>query len=101
MKQKFYLAPSKIHGKGTFAKTNLKDQEPIDVGIEFLLGWFPDVTSHFGSWINHSYQPNTYLCYRNNAWYVMAKRGIRKDEELTIDYRRTPWYIEGPKSYYR
>jgi len=97
---RFYISSSKIHGKGVHAAKNLSKNEDIDVGIDFYGGVIPYVTEDFGSWINHGYKPNSYLRYKNGKWYVTASTSIPADQEILLDYRKTPWYIEGPKSHY-
>ena len=97
----YYKAKSKIHGTGIFAKKNISKNEPIDVAIEFVLYCIPNVTGHFGAWINHSYSPNTRLKYHDDAWWIFSDKNIRVGEELTVDYRKTPWYIEGPLPHYQ
>jgi SET domain-containing protein len=98
---KYYKAKSKIHGTGVFVKRNIRKNEPIGVGIEFILNCIPNVTEHFGVWINHSYTPNTRLKYFNDEWWIFSNKNIRPGTELTVDYRKTPWYIEGPMPHYR
>lgn len=99
MNIKYHISPSKIHGKGVHALRNISKNEYIDVGIDFYYG-IPFVTEHFGSWINHSYRPNAHLKYKNNKWYVTASKNIPKTQEISVDYRDTPWYIQGPLPHY-
>jgi SET domain-containing protein len=49
-----------------------------------------------GIWINHSYNPNTVLKWRNNAWHIVANKKINPGEEITNNYSNAPWYIDGP-----
>lgn len=79
---KFHVAPSKIQGRGAHASKNISKNEDIDVGIDFYAGLIPYVTHHFGSWINHSYKPNSYLRYKNGKWYVAASMNIPKNQEI-------------------
>ena len=89
----YYLSDSKIHGKGVFAAKDYIKDELIDVGIRGLF-----ITNGFGTMINHSYNPNTYL-HRNGINYnVHALTNIKKDDELTLNYNNTPWFIDGPRS---
>lgn len=98
----YYIDKSSIHGNGIFVNKDLNKNKPIDVGIDFgILGMIPYVTPSFGSLINHSYQPNTYLKWKNKKWYVVASRNIKKGEEITLDYNNTPWYIKGPEPNYK
>ena len=94
----FYLDNSSIHGTGTFAKKKIDIGTVIDVGIDFdpITGLIPYVTPHFGSYINHSWNPNAHLEWINNKWYLVSSNTIPRSAEITMDYRITPWYILGP-----
>jgi hypothetical protein len=114
--QKYYIGDSQIHGKGVLATRNLRKNEVIDMGIGFAMYFIPYVTPYFGSFINHSYTPNAYLWYydgyTNNTrqsydpavnevgWYVRTLRPIQENEEITVNYNHTPWYIEGALPHY-
>ena len=97
---KFYYKPlpdfidvrkSNIEGLGLFAKEDI--EEGIDLGMSHLKvpiiqGY---VRTAIGSFLNHSKQNNCYLeqqldwdDYR--AYNVITARGIKKGEELTLDY---------------
>ena len=100
--RKYYKARSKIHGRGVFAKTLLHKNQSIDIGIDYYFwGLIPYVTPHFGSCINHSYRPNSYLKYRRGKWYVIVSKSIPKDTEITLNYGKTPWYIKGPEAHFK
>jgi len=36
--------------------------------------------------LNHSCDPNAYVCYEPDACYVVARRAIAEGEEITVDY---------------
>lgn len=97
----YYIKDSPIHGKGIFLNKDISRKTPIDVGIDFYFGWIPYITPKFGSLINHSYNPNCYLKWLNKKWYVCAIRPIKKHEEITLDYNRTPIYVRGPEPHYK
>ncbi len=100
----YIIGDSKIHGKGIIAVKDFEPGEKIDKGIVFH--WYldlipiPYVTNHFGKWINHSYNPSACLRWDGVDWFVVAAKRINKKEEITVNYSHTPWYIEGPRSYY-
>ena len=101
-KSNFKTAPSKIHGNGVFTNKPIQKKHLIGIGIYY---WFaiPTITEDFGKWINHSYTPNSIVHYheKNNRYYIVAIRDIDLDEEITIDYNDTPWFIMGPESHYK
>jgi len=99
--KKFYIGISEIHGSGVIATHKILKEESIGEGIIFALIFFPIVTYDLGVWINHSYKPNASLQWINNAWHIVANEKINPDEEITINYSDTPWYIEGPWYYYK
>ena len=65
--------------------------------------FIPYITSDLGQWLNHSYNPNSIVHYneKNNKYYIVAIKDINKDEEITINYNSTPWFIEKAKSDYK
>lgn len=97
----WHIGPSKIHGQGVIASRSLAPGSLVGVGIGYRMGLFPSVTSDFGAWINHSYHPSACLMFLNGLHWVVANKAIEPGEEITVDYRRTPWYIKGPESHYK
>lgn len=102
MNNKTYLKKSDIHGMGIFAKHNINKNSRIGVAINYYLGIIPHITPEFGTMINHSYTPNSRLKYNDNkqVYQLVANVNIPKDAEITLDYRKTPWYIMGPETHY-
>jgi|SRR5579871_6305106 len=115
MNKKYYIDDSKIHGKGVMAAKNLSKDEIVDLGIGFNTFSLPYVTPEFGSFINHSYTPTTYLWYydgidninktdqhdiKDSGWYVRAIRNLKPGQEITLNYNNTPWYIEKALPHY-
>ena len=37
----------------------------------------------------------------NNKYYIVALRDIKVNEELTIDYNHTPWFIRKPDLHFK
>lgn len=93
---RYYLAPSKIHGLGVFANRKFKEGEVIDLGIQNIFGLIPSPTPKFGSYINHQLNCNTVLKPCPHGYYVVASKEIRPHVEITIDYNNTPWFISKP-----
>lgn len=94
--KKYYIGPSKIHGKGVIANKFIPSAEIIDIAIHHHFYLYPEITSNFGSMINHSYQANSYLHKEKDKYYVVASRPIRRHEEITVNYHHTPWFISKP-----
>ena len=95
----YYIGRSNIEGFGVISNYEFQSNQIIDIGIDYL--WFiPIITPHFGSYINHSYTPNAHLVYLKGKYCVVASVPIRKNEEISLDYRMTPWFVEGPKYWY-
>lgn len=97
----YYIGKSTIHGKGIFAATDLAAESDVGLGIIFQYGFIPHVTAEPGSMINHSYEPNTDLLYKDDGWHIYTTKAVKKDTELTLDYNYTPWYIQGPLPHYK
>ena len=89
-----YVAPSRIHGSGLFARIPIKGGEVIG----YLQGRPSKVDGDYVLWIsetqgievlcdlryiNHSEKPNA--CYYDDL-SVVALRDIAPDEEITHDY---------------
>ena len=96
-KLNFYINTSNIHGNGIFANDNFKQKKLIGVLMHFVF-FIPVITEELGRWVNHSYTPNCVMYYHkeNNKYYIVALRDIKVNEELTIDYNDTPWFIRKP-----
>jgi hypothetical protein len=94
------VGPSPIHGQGVFLRREVLAGTLIGVGIKFFLGIFPHITSDLGAWINHSNSPSTSLLLFDGNYWIVANRALAADEELTLHYRKTPWYIAGPEAHY-
>ena len=97
---KWYVGKSTIEGKGAFTTQSIRKGEAIDVGIDYFM--FVPYVTEFGSWINHSNHPNAILLFdeNNDVYYIKAKYNLPVNTEITIDYRETPNFIEGPMDWY-
>lgn len=102
---------SKIHGKGVFAKSNLKKGEVIleidgscvvkDISKltehqkQFQCDWLGDkvvLMQPPERYINHSCDPNSYVKTINSIRTLLAMRNIKKGEEITYDYVVNGYY---------
>jgi hypothetical protein len=105
------IRPSTIHGDGLFATNNIIANSILGVLDGQLVPWDEQFSTAFEwnaisesqllirplrtkySYINHSRSPNLQLEY--HPLRVTALKGIKADEELTLDYRKEPL----PKTY--
>ena len=101
---KIYVGKSKLHGKGIFAKRNIKKGETIFVvegkKVKFLISdekkakvaglnwvgygkntWINPIRSSVR--LNHSCDPNAFVRGRKK---IAARKNIKKGEEVLIDY---------------
>jgi len=94
-KDNFKIGKSTIHGNGVFANKHIERKHLIGVAIYFI-AVMPIITDDFGKWINHSYKPNSQLYYneKKNKYYIVTLKDINKNEEITINYNHTPWFIK-------
>jgi SET domain-containing protein len=61
------------------------------------------ITKEYGKYINHCLNSNTNLVKPNNSniFWMVASKDIKKGDEITADYNKTPYYISKPKPYYK
>lgn len=112
--RKTEINKSKIHGRGVFAKCNIKKGEVIEEcpvlktnwintdnpkGIrDYVFGWIDCrhrcvIPLGYGALCNHSYYPNSECAddVKRNLIIFTAKRKIKKGEEILIQYEETYW----------
>lgn len=97
----FEVKDSNIHGVGIFAKKKINKNTKIDIGIKYYCYLFPCITKDFGSLINHSFKPNCTLEMYENNYFVTSNKVINNNEEITLNYNRTPWFIANAKDNYK
>lgn len=80
--------------KGVYTDKVFKKGENIWVGMNYYIRCIPHITE-FGLMIKHSPQPTTKLVYspKDKVYYVQAKRDLKKNEEITLNYKKTPWFV--------
>jgi hypothetical protein len=95
------VGPSRIHGNGVILQRAVRPGAMIGVGIGYRWGgWLPSITSDFGAWINHSDTPSASLLKLNGNHWVVANRALAPGDEITLDYRRTPWFVRRPEPHF-
>jgi SET domain-containing protein len=97
---KFVISKSKIHGLGVIASQRIKKNEIIGPGIEYIFFVIPNITSHLGKWVNHSYSPTARLVFLEPAYQVVANRDLNIGEEITVNYNTCPWFIKKAQPHY-
>lgn len=97
MSKLFYIADSKIHGKGVFCREWL-----IPGNILFLAFSNRDGVlsiTELGAKVNHSNNPNTEVFEKTKGeWYLYTLKPIFPGTELTANYSNTPIFIARPKT---
>ena len=88
-----YHSNSEINGIGVFTPVGIEEGEFIGASHVFYKGfWY--MTAH-GNY-NHSENPNCVIEVDENVLVMVAKRDIKRGEELTADYREQKC-LEQPK----
>lgn len=92
----FYIAKSKINGNGIFAKKDIPPNTKILLSIDrskkFYYGGLTGVTIY----VNHCWNPNSEFIKEGQKYWIISNQWIKKDTEITFDYRNTPSYIRKP-----
>lgn len=101
MNCKYKISKSSIQGKGVICTNTIHKHELIDQAIYFKYKLYPIITEYIGKWVNHSYKPNCHLIKLNDGnYYFKALKTIKKNQEMTLNYNHTPWFIMGPMPWY-
>jgi SET domain-containing protein len=88
----YRIDKSNINGQGVIATEKINKDEIVDVAIYFYY-FFPVITEHIGKYVNHQKDNNCELHYENKRYFFKTCKDIYPEEELTMDYNKTPWYI--------
>lgn len=72
----------------------IKDIEPEGDVVEVWDGWVE--TPLLGRYLNHSQDPNTFTILKGKYVYIYTKRGIRANEEITVNYLEVAELINLP-----
>ena len=93
---KFDVKDSKIHGKGNFAKKDVKKGELIGE----MVGDAGKDPAKTGSWTtlskntNHQDNNNAVLKQDGDNYNLYAEKDIRNGDEITMDYKNTPSWVD-------
>jgi len=103
MTPSYEVRDSSVHGKGIFAAADIKTGDIIGSPLKVNYFVFIDISPDLGKWINHSWYPNAQLVKQEhqNVWDLVALSPIKKKDEITMDYRDTPWFIAKPSIWYK
>ena len=97
--KKYNVKKSNIQGKGVFASKNLKKGELIGTAItdeEALESTLSqkDARTKLGKYLNHQNKHNASLKSENNTLNIYTKSTINKDDEITVNYKKGPNYVD-------
>ena len=56
---------------------------------------FRDARTQLGKYLNHQSKENAALKSENNTLNIYTKNAITKGEEITVNYKKGPNYIDG------
>ncbi len=86
----YYIKSSDIHGKGSFAKNDIKKGSK-EIGLtnkdqKNNIYFYSDL----GMYTNHNKNSNLEIVVEGDKFYFVAVKDIKKDEELFLDYDYNP-----------
>lgn len=94
----YYIGKSEIEGNGVFARYPIENGTKIGTAIiddEKAADDAEGAITYMGSQLNHQTDCNAKLVKNESGGYdLVATKNIPKDEEITADYKDTPWYID-------
>ena len=98
--EKFSVAKSDINGKGVFASKDFKQGELVGMAVtdeEAVTDVvnFRDARTELGKYLNHQNKENASLKSENNTLNIYTNNPIKKGEEITVNYKKGPNYIDG------
>jgi SET domain-containing protein len=91
LKDNYEIKDSDIHGKGVHSKEHFKPGDLINCCVSRMYDEPPnfDIT-HFGKYLNHSYEPSSEIRREHPVYNVYAIKIIKPGDEVTVDYTKTP-----------
>jgi len=105
--EKFVIDKSNVDGLGAIASQNIKKGELIgtaftdEAGVRAADGVQRDTRTRLGQILNHQDTENAVQKSESNTLNVYAKNDIKEGEEITINYKNAPDYVnkDGVKNY--
>ena len=97
---KFVVDKSNISGRGTIASQNIKSGELIGTAVDNenmirgKAGMMCDTRTRLGRMVNHQEKENATQKSENNMLNLYAKNNIKEGEEITLNYKNSPDYVD-------
>ena len=98
--EKYIVDKSAIQGQGAIATNDIKKGELIgtaiddEEGVEQKNHVLHDTRTILGRSLNHQNSENAIQKSENNSLNVYAKSEIKKGDEITINYKNAPSYVD-------
>ena len=98
--KKYNIKKSDINGKGVFASKDFEKGELVGMAVtdeEAVTDTvnFRDARTKLGKYLNHQNKENAALKSENNTLNIYTNVPIRKGEEITVNYKNGPNYVDG------
>jgi SET domain-containing protein len=98
--RKYSVKKSDINGKGVFASKDFEKGELVGMAVtdeEAVTDTvnFRDARTKLGKYLNHQNKENAALKSENNTLNIYTNVPIRKGEEITVNYKKGPNYVDG------
>ena len=98
--RKYSVKKSDINGKGVFASKDFEKGELVGMAVtdeEAVTDTvnFRDARTKLGKYLNHQNKENAALKSENNTLNIYTNIPIRKGEEVTVNYKKGPNYVDG------
>ena len=99
--KKYDVKKSDINGKGVFASKDFKKGELVGMAVTDEKALDPthrpwkDARTDLGMYLNHQNKENATLKSEDNTLNTYAKNTIKKGEEITVNYKKGPNYVDG------
>lgn len=102
-REQWFIDNSPIHGKGVMAGKGLKKEEKLGKVASLDKNKGVDITSDFGSLINHQSNKNANASIKKEGtnFFLKTNEAIKEGEEITTDYDTAGPYFAKSKSSYK